>query len=295
MTIPIRARRSCLTVPGSSERKLEKARTLPADEIIVDLEDALLPAEKTSTTRRRVADALAAADWRAPMLAVRVNDVRSPWFSDDVNEILRETGPALDCIVLPKVEAPEDVLLAADLLDRHGVDVALEAQIESARGIVEVERIAASSPRLEALVFGPGDYAASLGIPQLEIGSIDPAYPGDQWHYPRSRIAAAAHAYGLEAIDGPYARLHDADGLRESALRARLVGFGGKWVIHPQQIQTCNDAFRPSDQEADRARRLLASVRAAEERGEGATTFDGAMVDEASRKMAQAIVARWAR
>jgi citrate lyase subunit beta/citryl-CoA lyase len=210
-----------------------------------------------------------------------------------MDEIVRGAGSAVDCIVLPKVEAAEDVLLAADVIDRHGVGIGLEAQIESARGLVEVERIAASSPRLETLVFGPGDYAASLGIPQLDIGQIDAAYPGDQWHYPRSRIAAAARAFGLEAIDGPYARLHDDDGLRESARRARLLGFGGKWVIHPDQIDACNDAFSPSEEEVDRARRLLATIRAAEEHGSGATTFDGAMVDEASRKMAEAIVARW--
>jgi citrate lyase subunit beta/citryl-CoA lyase len=290
-----RARRSCLTVPGSSERKLAKAQTLAVDEIIVDLEDALTPAEKTSATRLLAAGALATGDWRASSLAVRVNPVRSPWFADDVDEIVLEAGSALDCLVLPKVESPEDVLAAAELLDRHAVDVGLEAQIESARGLLEVERIAASSPRLEALVFGPGDYAVSLGIPQLEIGANDPDYPGDQWHYPRSRIAVAAHAFGLDAIDGPYARLGDPEGLRQAARRARLVGFGGKWVIHPAQIDTCNEAFSPSNAEVDRAKRLLESVRAAEERGEGVTSFDGVMVDEASRKMAEAVVARWAR
>ena len=290
-----RARRSCLTVPGSSERMLAKARTLPADEIVVDLEDAVPPAEKTAATRRRAADALLAGEWSAPTLAVRVNAVGTPWFAVDIDELVRAAGETIDCLVLPKVESPDDVAAAADLLDRHGVSIGLEAQIESARGLLEVERIAASSARLEALVFGPGDYAASLGIPQLEIGAIDPAYPGDQWHYARSRIAVAAHAHGLDAIDGPYAALRDRDGLRESARRARLLGFTGKWAIHPDQIASCNEAFAPSTEELERAERLLAALREAEARGEGAAAFNGTMIDEASRKMAEALVARGAR
>jgi citrate lyase subunit beta / citryl-CoA lyase len=290
-----RARRSCLTVPGSSERMLAKARALPADEVVVDLEDAVPPAKKTSATRRRVAEALLAGEWNAPTVAVRVNAVKTAWFADDVDELVGSAGEAIDCLILPKVETADDVTAAADLLDRHGVSIGLETQIESPRGLLEVERIAASSARLEALVFGPGDYAASLGIPQLEIGAIDPGYPGDQWNYARSRIAVAACAYGLDAIDGPYARLHDPDGLRESARRARLLGFTGKWAIHPSQIAVCNEEFAPSEEELKRAEHLLAVLRDAEARGEGAATFDGRMIDEASRKMAEALIARRVR
>jgi citrate lyase subunit beta/citryl-CoA lyase len=272
---------------------LAKARTLPADEVIIDLEDAIPPVEKTAT-RRRVAEALL-GEWRAATVAVRVNAVGTPWFADDLDQLVKTAGEAIDCLVLPKVESPGDVEAAADRLDEHGVRIGIEAQIESAHALVEVERIAPSSPRLEALVFGPGDYAASLGILQLQIGTIDPSYPGDQWHYARSRIAVAAHAFGLAAIDGPYAVLHDEDGLVESARRARLVGFTGKWAIHPEQISPCNDAFAPSAEELEQAERLLDTLRKAEARGEGATTFDGAMIDEASRKLAESVLARGAR
>ena len=268
---------------------------LPADEIVIDLEDALPPAEKTTATRRRVADALLVGEWRAQTLAVRVNAVGTPWFADDIHELVFTASEAISCLVLPKVESPDQIAAAAELLDQHGAPIGLEALIESARGLLEVERIAASSARLEALIFGPGDYAASLGIPQLEIGGIDPAYPGDQWHYPRSRIAVAAHAHGLDAIDGPYAALQDVDGLRESARRARLLGFTGKWAIHPDQIAVCSEAFAPSDEELERAERLLLALSEAEARGEGVATFGGTMIDEASRKMAEALVARAAR
>jgi citrate lyase subunit beta/citryl-CoA lyase len=273
---------------------LAKARTLPADEVILDLEDAVPPEEKTAATRQRVAEA-AMGEWRASTVAVRVNAIGSAWFEDDLDHLVGAAGDAIDCLILPKVESAREVEEAAGRLDRHGVGIGLEAQIESARALVEVEHIACASSRLEALVFGPGDYAASLGIPQLQIGVIDPAYPGDQWHYARSRIAVAAHAFGLDAIDGPYAALHDPDGLRESARRARLLGFTGKWAIHPEQIASCNELFAPSPEELERAERLLATLRDAEARGEGATTFDGAMIDEASRKLAQALIARGAR
>jgi citrate lyase subunit beta / citryl-CoA lyase len=280
--VTARARRSCLSVPGNSERMLAKARTLPADEVILDLEDAVPATEKTPETRRLVVEALA-GEWAAPTVAVRVNAVGTPWFTDDLRAL---AGAPVDVVVVPKVESPDDVAAAAGL-----TDAALEAQIESARGMVEVERIAAS-PRLEALVFGPGDYAASLGIPQLEIGAIDAAYPGDQWHYARARIAVAAHAFGLDAIDGPYAALKDADGLRESARRARLLGFTGKWAIHPDQIEPCNEAFSPTPEELERAEALLAAYR---EAGEGAAAYEGAMIDEASRKLAERLVARAGR
>jgi citrate lyase subunit beta / citryl-CoA lyase len=274
--VTVRARRSCLSVPGNSERMVAKARTLAADEVILDLEDAVPPGEKTAA-RELVAGALG-GEWAAPTVAVRVNAVSTPWFEDDLRAV---AGAAV--VVLPKVESPDDLAAATGL-----TGAGLEAQIESARGMVGVERIAAA-PGLEALVFGPGDYAASLGIPQLEIGAIDTAYPGDQWHYARARIAVAAHAYGLDAIDGPYAALKDVEGLRESARRARLLGFTGKWAIHPDQIEPCNEAFSPTPEELERAEALLAAYRDA---GEGAATFDGAMIDEASRKIAERLVAR---
>ena len=271
---------------------LAKARALPADEIVIDLEDAVPQAEKTPATRQTVADALNVGGWKARTRAVRINAVGSPWFADDVEQVVRLAGESIDCIVLPKVESAEDIATVAERLAAHGCSAGLEAQIESARGLLEVERIVAASPRLEALVFGPGDLAASLGIPQSSIGEMTPEYPGDQWHYARSRIAVAAHAYGLDAIDGPYGALDDADGLRESSRRARLLGFVGKWVIHPDQIAPCNELFAPSAEELARAERLLDALREAEARGEGAVEFEGAMVDGASRRMAEALIDR---
>jgi citrate lyase subunit beta/citryl-CoA lyase len=221
-----------------------------------------------------------------------VNAVGTPWFAEDLKRLVPAAGDAIDCLVLPKVESPNSVAEAADLLDAYGSAITLEVQIETARGLLEVERIAAVSPRVEALIFGPGDFAASLGIPQLEIGTIDPGHPGDQWHYVRSRIAVAGHAYGLDVIDGPYSGLRDEAGLRESARRARLLGFTGKWVIHPDQIVACNEVFSPSVEELDRAKRLLAALQEAHVRGEGAAVYGGTMIDEASKRMAEALVAR---
>jgi citrate lyase subunit beta / citryl-CoA lyase len=266
--------------------------------VFVDLEDAVPPAEKTDETRARIGRALAEREWRAPTVAVRVNAPASEWWSRDVEVVVEHAAKHLDCIVVPKVERAADVERVDELLSeleaRNGLEprIGLEAQIESARGLVEVERIAASSPRLETLVFGPGDYAASLGVWQGSIGAVEPKYPGDQWHYARSRIAAAAHAFGLQPVDGPYAEISDLDGLRESARRARLVGFEGKWVIHPDQIEAVNDVFSPSREELEQALRTLAALTAARDGGRGAAVLDGAMIDDASRRLAEAVVER---
>jgi citrate lyase subunit beta/citryl-CoA lyase len=224
---------------------------------------------------------------------VRVNAVDTPWFEDDVTELVAQCGAVIDAFVLPKVESPADLDRAVRLLDSVGAaDAVLEAQIESARGLMNVEQIAGASERLDALAFGPGDYAASLALPQLDIGTNETEYPGDLWHYPRARIAVAAHAYGLAAIDGPYAVLRDVDGLRESARRARMLGFTGKWVIHPDQIGPCNEAFSPSAEEVERAERLLGALQEARASGRGSAQLDGKMIDEASQRMAEAVVAR---
>jgi citrate lyase subunit beta / citryl-CoA lyase len=287
-----RLRRSCLVVPGTSERMLTKATALPADEVILDLEDGVPAAEKTGATRRLVATMLTGREWITPTLAVRVNAIGTRWFEDDVTELVEQAGDAIDALVLPKIESAAEVETATALLDALGADVALEVQIESARGLMNVEEIAAASPRLEALIFGPGDYAASLGLPQLDIGANEDSYPGDVWQYPRSRIAVAAHAFGLDAIDGPYAAIRDEAGLRESARRARLLGCTGKWVIHPDQIAACEELFSPLAAEVARAQRLLGALEEARRRGDGTAQLDGMMIDEASQRMAEAIVAR---
>ena len=248
---------------------LAKAATLPADEVVVDLEDGV-PSESKEEARGRLGDAAAAGT-----LAIRINGLRTPWWRDDLAAVA-ERRP--DVVVVPKVESPDDVHAVAALLPEG---VALEVQIETARGLVEVERIAAAGGPLEALVFGPGDFAASLGIPVLTIGS-------GSFEYALARISVAAHAYGLQAVDGPYADLGDVDGLRRSARQALAHGFDGKWVVHPDQIEPVNDVFTPTDEELERARRILAA-------GDGASRLEGDMVDVATKRLAAAVLARGAQ
>jgi citrate lyase subunit beta/citryl-CoA lyase len=292
-------RRSCLSVPASSTKMLDKARGIRADEVLLDLEDSVAPADKNDDTRARVVEALSGGDWLADTLAVRVNAVTTPWCLADVERVVGGAGARVDSIILPKVEDESHVHFLDHLLSSletaGGLErrIGIEVQIETARGIVNVERIASASPRIESLIFGPGDYAASIGIPLLSIGMTDPGYPGDQMHYPLSRIATTARAFGLQAIDGPYAAIRDLDGLRASARRSRLLGFDGKWVVHPDQVEACNEIFSPTQEEYDAAERLLGAYRTStDETGNGAVLFGGEMIDEASRKMALSIAAR---
>jgi citrate lyase subunit beta/citryl-CoA lyase len=256
----VRRRRSCLTVPGDDERKLAKAAGLEPDEVILDLEDAVA-AERKDEARETVARALRAHGWRAGTVAVRVNRGSA----DDL-ELVRELKP--DVVVLPKVESPDELA---------GLPVPCEAQIETARGLAFCEQIAAA-PGLEALVLGPGDLAASLGVPELTIGA------GAHVEYALARVAVAARAFGLQVVDGPFAVLGDEDGLRASAGRSRALGYDGKWCIHPAQVAVCNDVYAPTAEELERAWRILGVS--------GVARLDGEMVDEANRRMAEAIVAR---
>jgi citrate lyase subunit beta/citryl-CoA lyase len=280
--------RSILYTPALSLDRVVKAWSYDADVHLIDLEDAVPARAKTDETRRAAARALAEADWRAPTVAVRINGPATEWWERDLELVVEGAAEQLDCIVVPKVESADDVERVERKLGELGDGrIGLDVQIESARGLVEVERIAAASARLEALVFGPGDYAASLGLAPRSIGAIDPEYPGDQWHYARSRIAAAAHAFGLDPVDGPYADVADLEGLRESARRARLLGFTGKWVIHPAQVEVVHQVFSPTSEEVEHARAVLAALPDG-----GVATLDGTMVDEASRRLAEAVLAR---
>lgn len=260
--------RACLAVPGSSPEKLRKAAGLGVDAVVIDLEDAVAAADKESA-RETVARELPAHDFGAATVAIRVNARRSAWFDDDV-ALVAELQP--DLVVVPKVESADDLA---------GLPVPAHALIETARGLVEVERIAAA-PGVEALIFGPGDFAASLGAPALTIGEGD-------WIYPLTRIVVAARAYGLQAVDGPFVRLGDADGLRASAHRSRALGYDGKWAIHPEQVGPLQEVFSSTDAEVERAERILEAARA------GAARHEGEMVDEATVRMAEAVLARRAR
>ncbi len=249
---------------------LAKAPSLPADEVIVDLEDAVPPEDKERARERALA-----ALRRGPLgrtTALRVNARATPWWEDDLRAAA-EARP--DVVVLPKVESPEDVSAAAELLPDG---IGLEALIETARGLVRADEIAAAGHGLEALVFGPADLAASLGIPVLTIG----AGTSD---YALAHVVAVARASGLQVLDGPHARLGDDLGLVLSARRALEHGYDGKWVIHPSQIEPVNRIFTPSPAEIDRAKRLL-------EAAHSAARFEGDMVDEATRKLAESLLRR---
>lgn len=278
---------------------LAKAATLAADEIFLDLEDAVSPLEKTDETRERVVRALREQSWLARTKVVRVNAVRTPWCLRDLLYVVPNAGAALDCVMIPKVESPAEVHFVDHLLTQleretdRAHPVGLELQIESPLGLVNLEAIAASSPRIETLIFGPGDFAASAGMPQLTVGAPDPDYSGDQWHYVLSRILCAARAFGLQAIDGPYAQIRDPEGFVLVARRARSLGYDGKWALHPDQIVLCNEVFSPSAEEFDRASRIVEAYReATDEARLGAVMFEGEMIDEASRRMAAQVVDR---
>ena len=295
----VRLRRSCLAVPGSSEKMLAKAATLPADEVFIDLEDAVAPLEKTDETRERVVRALRDQAWAAGTKVVRVNGVQTPWCLHDLLHVVPRAGAALDCVMIPKVETAAEIHFVDPLLTQleRGADrslpVGLEVQIESPRGLVNLEAIAAASPRIETLIFGPGDFAASAGMPQLTVGGSDPDYVGDLWHYVLWRILCVARAFGLQAIDGPYAQIRDRDGFLVVARRARSLGFDGKWALHPDQIGLCNEVFSPSIDEFERAERILEAYRGATDGDRlGAVMFEGEMIDEASRRMAEQVVLR---
>jgi citrate lyase subunit beta/citryl-CoA lyase len=266
--------------------------------VFLDLEDAVAPAAKVGA-RTQVAEALR-SDWGTRIRAVRINDVSTAWAYRDVVDVVEQAGDHLDVIVLPKVRGPRDIAWLDLLLNQIELAIGLErgtvgieAQIEDAAGLARVDEIAAASPRLEALVFGPADFMASLGMRSLTVGAQPAGYAGgDAFHYAHLRILVAARANGLQAIDGPFAAFEDLSGLQRSAASAAALGFDGKWVIHPGQIETVNAEFSPSQAEYDRAEVLLEAYDYYTARGLGAATLDGEMIDEASRKLALTAVGR---
>ncbi|KAA9375025.1 CoA ester lyase [Microbispora cellulosiformans] len=296
----MRARRSCLAVPGSNPRFLEKAQGLGADEVFLDLEDSVAPGAKEEA-RRNVVAALREGDWTGKTVVVRVNDLTTQWTYRDVVEVVEGAGDRLDCLMLPKVRDASHVVWLDTLLGQIERAVGLpeggigvEAQIEDARGLVEIDGIARSSPRLETLVFGPADFMASIGMRTLVVGEQPPGYDeGDAYHYILMRILMAARAYGLQAVDGPYLQIRDLGGFRRSARRSAALGFDGKWVLHPSQVEAANEVFSPSQEDYDHAELILDAYEyytTVEKRG--AVMLGDEMIDEASRKMALVVAAR---
>lgn len=299
-----RPRRTCLSVPGSSLKMIEKARSLPADEVFLDLEDAVAPEAKASA-RTQVAAALADDGWAGQLRGVRVNDWTTPWTYADVIEVVStvaSAGAVLDLIVLPKVTEVAHVqaldLLLSQLESTHGLEpgrIGIEAQIENALGLTNVDAIAAG-PRVQALVLGPGDMAASLNMRTLEVGGQPDGYDiGDAHHHVLMRILIAARSRGINAIDGPYVKVRDVDGFRRVAGRSAALGYDGKWVLHPDQIEAGNEIFSPRQADYDHAELILDAYEwhTSQAGGSrGAVMLGDEMIDEASRKMALVIAGK---
>ncbi len=299
---PMRARRSCLAVPGSNVKMLGKAQGLPADQVFLDLEDSVAPLAKPEA-RGNVVAALNEGDWAGKTRVVRVNDWTTQWTYADVITVVEGAGANLDCIMLPKVQTPEQVV-ALDLLltqveTANGLPVGaigIEAQIENALGLVNVDGIATASPRVETIIFGPADFMASINMKSLVVGEQPPGYDvGDAYHYILARILMAARAYDKQAIDGPYLQIRDVDGFRRVAGRSAALGFDGKWVLHPGQIDAANEVYSPSQDDYDHAELILDAYAwfTSEQGGKrGAAMLGDEMIDEASRKMALVMAAK---
>ncbi len=287
-------RRSCLSVPGSSEKFLAKGPTLPADMTFLDLEDAVAPLEKVDA-RAKVVDAIKNLDWGDRVLCVRVNAWDTVWTYGDVIEVVGNAGERLDEIMLPKVNSAAEVV-ALDLLltqvERNcGLPVGhigIEAQIETARGLINVEDICAASPRLETIILGPVDFSASMEMPSLAGGLQIPEYPGDYFHYVFMKILMAGRANNLQVIDGPYVRVRDSEGFRDYCTRTQILGYDGKWALHPDQVDILNEVFSCTQAQFDKACDVLDAYEEATTTGDrrGAVMFGDEMIDEASRKVA---------
>jgi len=310
---PPRLHRSELAVPGSNVRMLEKAPGLGADIVMLDLEDAVAPNDKPQA-RLNIIDALREQDWSGCSVSLRINGLDTHWCYRDVVDVVEEAGDQLDQIMIPKVSCAGDVHFVATLLDqveeavglRHRIGISV--LIETAIGMVNIDEIATACPaRMEAMVFGVADYAASLQSHTTSIGGADPNYAvltdrngtperdrhwGDQWHYALSRIAVTCRAHGLRPIDGPFGDFNDPAGFLAAARRAAVLGYEGKWAIHPSQIELANEVFTPDAHIVDKTHRIIAAMRDAAANGSGAVSLDGRLIDAASIRMAETLLAK---
>ncbi|WP_210435595.1 CoA ester lyase [Saccharopolyspora sp. ASAGF58] len=297
-----RARRSCLAVPGSSAKMIDKARGLAVDQFFLDLEDAVAPLAKAEA-RDRIVGALNEGGWGEKIRSVRVNALDTEWTYRDVVTVVEGAGAELDTVILPKVSTPEHVrwldLTLTQIERAIGLEaggIGIEPQIEDARGLVEADAIAAASPRVAALVYGPADFMASINMRSLVVGHQPPGYDvGDAYHYILMRILTAARAAGVQAIDGPYLQIKDVEGLRRVGGRSAALGFDGKWVLHPAQVDAVNELFSPRQEDYDHAENILDAYEwhtSAAGGKRGAAMLGDEMIDEASRKMALVIAGK---
>jgi|TARA_Y100001001_G_scaffold73401_1_gene71333 citrate lyase subunit beta/citryl-CoA lyase len=294
-----RLQRSELAVPGSNPALFAKAAASDVDYVFLDLEDAVAPGDKEQA-RRNVIGGLRDIDWRGlgKTISVRINGIDTHYMYRDVVDVVEQAGEHLDTILIPKVGVPADVYMVDAMVtqieEAKGLTnaIGIEVLIETTLGMANVEAIATSSPRLEAMHFGVADYAASCRARTTNIGGLNPDYPGDQWHEGLSRMLVACRAYGIRPIDGPFGDFNDPNGFLDGARRAAALGYEGKWAIHPSQIGLANEVFSPPAEEVDRAHRILAALAEAAAEGRGAAQMEGRMIDAASARMAENVVAQ---
>lgn len=310
MAVRNRLHRSELAVPGSNPRMLEKAPTAGADVVFLDLEDAVAPDDKDQA-RKNVIEALNDLDWSNCAVSVRINGLDTHYCYRDIVDVVEQAGDKLDTILIPKVGTPADILFVSTMLEQIEAakkikPINIHILIETALGMANVESIAQTCPeRLEAMVFGVADYAASTQARTTNMGGANPDYfmlthPdnegarerhwGDQWHFAISRMVVACRAYGLRPIDGPFGDISDPDGFVAVSRSVAALGVEGKWAIHPSQIELANSVFTPAGKEIDRARRILTAMEAAAKEGRGAVSLDGRLIDAASIRQAQVLV-----
>lgn len=296
-----RLRRSIISVPANREKMVNKAFNLDVDMIMLDLEDSV-PVSEKEEARKRVIDAFREQEWKEKVRSYRINAMDTPFAYRDIIDIVEAAGDFVDVIVVPKVDDPAEIKAIDYLLTqielRMGFKsrIGLEASIETAAGMLKAGEIAFSSPRLEALVFGVADYGASLTMMSKGIsghGDMEEFYPGHRWHFPLSRLAMAAKAAGLAAIDAPYGDYKDPEGLKRSCLLSAALGCDGKWVIHPDQVAIINETYTPSREDVERSGRILAAYEEAQAQGLGSLALDGKMVDAASIRVARVIYSQW--
>ena len=299
--IPMRLTRSMLFVPAIRRPMIEKAAASAADAVCIDLEDSVPPHDKPAA-RVNAARAFREIDFGDRVRMLRINGLDTQFAYRDLVDVIEPAGDCIDLVMVPKTNSPDDVVFVDRFLTQiqaarnFANRIGIEAQIETAAGFLYVREIARASPRLEALIFGPGDYAASMHMPSLDIGEFDEhdaIYPGHRWHAIMHVIVAAARANGLRAMDGPYAAYKNAEGFDKSCRIARAMGFDGKQCIHPVQLPGANSIFEPSPEEAERAERMLEAYEQAKAAGRGAATFDGRMIDAANERMIRAALEKY--
>lgn len=294
-TRPRRLRRSELSTPGSSVKMISKAAASDADMVFLDLEDSVAGSMKPEA-RRNIIEAFTGLEWGSKVRAVRINGPATEWGERDVEEMIAGAGEEIDAFVVPKIESTDDVRRLDELMsrceERAGVrtPIGLEVLIESVRGFIDCEEIAAAAPRMETLIFGHGDLTADAGMRVETVGGRGDYSGGDLWYYPRMKIFLAAKAAGIEAVDGPFAAFTDTEGYRIECERAALLGGIGKWCIHPSQVAIANEVFSPRPDELAHALRITEAYEQAEQEGLGAIAVDGEMVDAASVRIFQTVV-----